>query len=360
MKTKRNWILLAVVVALLVAGCGSAPEGTTTIRNNADMFREGGTGTLTINNKANFDVIIFAGNISQNNVLGGIRAGRSRTFDISTLKLPARNGSFLVRAASFETYDSRNSRNLRITETEVLYTGLVVYDLNDPRDRTDLNIFSGINASQKEYIYVSNTSKYVLELRLTTPSGEKIATLAPLQENKKIFLTPLDDGMWYNFYATYVYINPQTNEITSFSARDRSERQRAIPEETGVNPMTFSGPGSSANIGYQVAFFRVDNQTMQSLNFNNGTDILADQRGQRLVRSGRLSTFELAALSGEAGQLYTNLNMELDNGTIQISRVSVKPGFVYDCIVTAEGYDVRETGVRSLLEDMQVSLFLDN
>jgi hypothetical protein len=305
-------------------------------------------------------VIIFAGKVANDNVLGGIRTGRSRTFDISALSLPSQNGSFLIRAASYTTY-SRKDR--RITEADVLYTGLVVYDLNDPRDATNINIYAGINQEQSEYIYVSNTSRFVLELRVDNPNGDKLATLAPLQENKRVFLSPLPQGMPYNFYATYVYIDPSTNEVKSFSARSRAERQRAIPDAESVRPMVFSGPSDTSDIAYQIGFFRVKNDVSEGFNLMDGTEWLADQKGRRFVASGQLQTFELAALSGDAGQLYTNLNLEFDSTkTLRFNRVLIKPGIVYDVSITSQNgsyvYDIRETAYKDKLEDMRVSLFL--
>jgi len=369
---KKTMVLLAVLILIpmtLFAGGKKEGDKNPVIKNDSGKnystvsgvdFKEGGTGSLTINNLASFDVIIFAGKVANNNVLGGIKAGKSRTFDLSKLSLPSKNGSFLIRAASVDTYAKRN---YKITEADVLYSGLVVYDLNNPKDKTDLNIFAGINESQETYIYVSNTSRFVLELRIDNPNGEKLATLAPVQENKKVYLTPKADGMPYQFYATYVYIDPSTNEIKPFVAKDRSERQRRIPSNEGVNPMVFSGPKDTSDISYLIGFVRMKNDTNESLNFMDGTTWLADQKGRRLVESGQYATFELPAMSGEAGQVYTNLNMEFDSTkTLRLNRFSIKPGVVYDLVITTSNgnpaYDIRETAYKDKLEDMKINLFL--
>jgi hypothetical protein len=365
---------VALLAVLSVLGCGSDGETrrdpavqndpgrdyATITGSDADLFAEGGRGSLTINNQASFDVIIFAGKVANDNVLGGIQARKSRTFDISALSLPAKNGSFLIRAASYTTYSGKSRR---ITEADVLYTGLVVYDLNDPRDATNINIYAGINQEQSEYIYVSNTSKFVLELRVDSPNGERLATLAPMQENKRVFLTPLPQGMPYSFYATYVYIDPTTNEVKSFSARSRAERVRRIPDAESVNPMVFSGPGDTSDIAYQVGFFRIKNDVSEGFNLMDGTAWLADQKGRRFVASSQMQTFELAALSGNAGQLYTSLSLEFDSTKIlRFNPVSIRPGIVYDVSITDRNgsyvYDIRETAYKDKLEDMRVSLFL--
>jgi len=373
MKTKRIWIVLTAIVALLAAGCvsGGNSNRNAVIQNDPGkdyvritgggaLFSEGGNGSLTINNQASFDVIIFAGKVTNNTVLGGIRAGKSRTFDISALNLQSKNGSFLIRAASFETF-SKN--NYRVTEADVVYSGLVVFDLNDPKDKINLNIFAGISDTEGPYIYVSNTSKFVLELRLDNPNGEKIATLAPLQVNKRVFLTPLPQGMPHQFYATYVYIDPSTNEIKSFVAKDLSERQRRIPNTETVNPMVFSGPKDTSQISYLVGFLRLKNDTNESFNFMDGTTWLADQKERRLVESGQISTFELPAMSGDAGQLYTNLNVEFDKTRpLRLNNISLLPGVVYDLTITIRNgnpaYDIRPTAYKDKLEDLKISLFL--
>ena len=376
MKVTRMAVLLAAALMVLYAGCGSTATNTrnpvietdsgkdyATIKGGADLFKEGGRGSLTINNQASFDIVIYAGKVTQNNVLGGIRAGKSRTFDLTTLRLPSKNGSFLIRAASFAKY-SRN--NMRVTEEDVLYAGLVVYDLRDSGDKINLNIYAGINGEQDTYLFVSNNSKFVLELRLDNPNGEKLATLAPLQVNKKVYLKPLSNGMPHQFFATYVYIDPKSNEVKSFVAKDLSERQRRIPRDDRDDPVpiVFAGPKNTSEIAFLVSFFRLKNDTSESLNFMDGGRWIGDQKGMRLVESGRSSTFELAAMSGgDQGQLYTNLNMEFDSTkTLRINRFNAKPGVVYDCIVTIQNgnpaYDIRETGFRDKLEEMRVNLFL--
>lgn len=370
MKVRQAFIALAVIAVLLAGGCGTQSvdknsqiqtdkgKGYASI-SSADLFKEGGSGSLTINNQASFDVVIFAGKVNNNTVMGGIKAGKSRSFDLNTLSLPSKNGSFIIRAASYETYDRKN---LRITEEDIVYAGLVVYDLANPKDKTNLNIFAGISQANETFIWVSNTSKFVLELRVGTPAGEKLATLAPFQTNKAIPLTPQQRNMPYEFYATYVYINPQTNEITNFAAKGMEDRQRRIPSSTSVNPMVFPGPTDTSSISYLNAFLRVKNDSNWGLNLMDGTTWLFDQKGIPLVESGMLATYDLPALSGEAGQLYTNLNMEFDNmRTLRINRLSVRPGVVYDLVVTMNNsnlaYDVRETQRKDILEDLRMSLF---
>ena len=326
----------------------------TTIPSNSNMFREGGTGTLTITNQASFDIIIFAGNIDPRNILGGIRAGRERTFDLRNSINLRGNGSFMIRAASFETYGQVN----RITEEHILYSALVVYDLDQPTDKTHLNIYAGIDKDRDEWIYVSNSSRFVLELRLDTPNGEKLATLAPWHEGKQLFLTPLPNGMPYSFYPTYVYVDPKTNEIRNFGAKGE-DRRWEIPD-TRVTPIVFSGPESSSDIMYRLGFIRVKNDTNENFQFKDGGTILPDQKTRRMVATGQLSTFELPADSPERGRRYANLNIEFQNRrTLQVDPTEIKPGWVYEVTISGSPGNYRASPFRPIeyrdkLEEMEM------
>jgi len=242
---------------------------------------------------------------------------------------------------------------------------LVVYDLNDPHSKTHLNIFGGVSEGN-EFIWVSNKSKFVLELRVGTPNGEKLATLAPSQVNKAIPLVQNRQGnatMPYEFYPTYVYIDPKTNEQRSFSSKGQEERWRRMPSATVVNPMEFTGPSDTSSISYLVGFLRISNQTNQSANPRNGGTWMFDQKGIPLIEGGQILTFELPSLSGAAGQPYTGLSIEFDRWPeMPIRRIDIKPGVVYDLLITTKdgrpAYDYRETAPKDYLDDMKISLFL--
>jgi hypothetical protein len=363
-------IAMVTLVALFMVGCAGV---STADRNpvievdegkdfacidSDDLFKEGGAGSLTINNKASFDVVIFAGKISNNKVLGGIKAGKSRAFDLSKMGLIDKNGSFLIRAASYKTY---TKSCLQMREDDVLYSGLVVYDLNDSNDRVNMDIFVGIQESKQEYIYATNHSPFVLELRLNHPAGDKIATLHPNQDNKKIYLTPLDDGMPYTIYPSYVYVDPKSNEIKSFLSKSEKDRYRERPENDGVSPLMFKGPESTSDIGYAVGFLRLKNSTPEGLNLRDGMTWLKDQKGSRFVRSGKATTFELSA---ESSQAYRGLNVEFDRAALmKIASLQVERGVIYDLEIYEENgnyeYNVQASGFKDKLEDMKMSLLFE-
>jgi hypothetical protein len=353
---KVNIFLLAVVALFMIA-CGTKTVETVSTDRKADV------GSVSIHNGTDFDVVIFAGRVSYGNVWGEIQAGQSRAFDLNALPLPERSGSFLVHAVSNQSYTKRQKL---ITPNDILYTALVVYNLNDPNDRTIINIFDKIQESQREYIYANNNSPFILELRLDIPNGEKIATLPPFASNTKIYLTPLSDGMPYTIYPSYVYVDPESNEIKRFLSASETDRYKAIPMSDGYYPLGFNGPSDTSNIQYNYAFLRIRNNTNEGLSFKYGEMMLADQKGRRHIASGELQTFELSSLSGDLGQIYSNLNVEFDNtkNSFPIKpSISVKSGVVYELVVSeqngAYGWEIKEVGFKERVEDMTMSLLFE-
>lgn len=317
-------------------------------------------GSLTINNETNDDLVIFVGKVEKSAVLGGISKNSTRTFNLKNVDGIAESGSLLIRAATYELYRGK----ARVTDEDVVFTGLVVYNLKDPSDRSNLSIFKGVDTQQQTCIYVSNESEnFVLELRMGNPSqGEVLATLAPLTTNKRIYLSPRDDGLSYDFYPTFVYVNPKTNEKTSMNA-GKTDRKRAVPEAVGgpITPIRFTGP-SAATVGYDVAFLSLQNDTDSGIEFRNAGTILKDQKGVGFTASGRSAVYELTSTNGESGQTYSALTMVFDDfseKTITVQKL--KPGFKYELIVTAMNgnyeYDIREVGKKSIVEDARIQLF---
>lgn len=373
MKSKFSWVtfILIVLSVCVLGGCASSNVSKTSTKTASSITIQSKEvnfnserGSLTISNDTAKDVVIFVGKVEKGNLLGGIYAGKSRSFDLSKISDIPANGSLLIRAATFETY---NKKNAIITEDDVIYTGLVVYNLNDSGDRINLSIYKGVDSSQQSCVYVSNESQYyVLELRLgNAAQGEIIATLPPLTTNKRIYLTPRDDGFAYDFYASFVYVNPKTGEKTSMNP-GKEDRRRAFPESAlgEITPLRFEGP-SASNIGYDVAFVSVQNDTSSGIEFRNGETTLKNQKGIRFTASGRTDVYEIASKHGENGQTYTALKFEFDDFSKKtIAPYVFKPGYKYELVITDMNgnyeYDIREVGIKSLVEDARIELFNEN
>ena len=369
MKKRMFVFSFVLLIFAVMAGCVSTDSsaktgGRSVTLRDKDVSFSSEPGSLTIQNNASVDLVIFAGKVERNAILGGVRAGKPRTFNLGKIEGIPENGSLLIRAATFETYKGK----ARLTEADVIYTGLVVYNLKDKFEKSQLTIYENVDVSQKTCIYVSNESEnYILELRLGNPGqGEVIATLPPLQSNKRVYLAPSsEDGLGYAFFPTFVFVDPRTGEKTSMNG-GKTDRKRAIPEPVGSNvtPIRFSGPSKSM-IGYDVAFINLQNDTGSAIEFRNAETVLKNQKGWRLTPSGRIDVYEIQSTNGDAGQLYSALTFEFDDYSKKtMSPYKFKPGYKYDVVVTQVNgnyqYDIREVGQKSLVEDARIQLFMEN
>jgi len=366
MKTKRNWIFLTAVAALLAIGCGSAPAGTTLKISEAD-FQSDRNGILTINNFTAFDVAIFAGKVERGNFIGAIKAKSSRAFDISRIPNIPEKGAFLFRATSYQTLNSKGK--VGITEEDVVYTGLVAYDLSRPDRKIDRTIFSNVDDQQDTFIYVSNVTKYVVELRVDSADGEKVGVLSPGQRNKKLWIKPHPDGLSYRFFPTYIYINPNTGEMDAFTDEVNKDGTLFQPRQAGaqIRVVEFDDPAAKpGGKQYNVAFIRLQNDTNGLLNFETARNAyIKNTRGTVATDPGDSDIYEIAADTGAAGRTYTNMGVEHDRGHFTFAPpITFKPGYEYTVVVTAMNgnyqYAYRELGLKSEVEENRINLFLEN
>ena len=360
MKRRYIFCFALILITALPIYAKKKDSGVVELKKKELSFKSE-PGSLFINNATPEDVVVFAGKVEKDSVLGGIHGNETRSFNLNGLSGIPQNGSLLIRVATYEVY----KRKARITEEDVIYTGLVVYNLTDSSDRAELSIYKGIDSDQEYCIYVSNLSpNFVLELRKDTPTqGEIIATLPPLQRHKQVFLTPQSNGYGYDVYPTFIYVNPKTGEKTAMMGKAAdAELVDPYPVNGGdINEYEFEGPNSN-NITYKVSFLNVSNNTKKGLEFRNGTNSLPNQRGRRNTMSGRTDVYEVPSLNGDAGQVYTGLICRFPGDVkVTIEKYTFKPGFVYDITVTDINgnyeYDIREVGKKSLVDDARISLF---
>ena len=355
--------MAAVFTLALVTGCASSPKnsGSTVELKAKNVSFKSEAGNLSIKNDTTVDVVVFAGKVEKDCVLGGIKKGQERSFDLSKLPGIPNNTSLMIRVASYETYRGK----ARITEEDVIYTGLVAYNLGD---KNYLTIYRNLDMSRESCFYASNESEnYVLELRLDKPSqGDVLATLAPLETNKRIFLKPKDDGNPYAIYPTWIYIDPNTNEKTAITSK-KEDRRRVNPQPDGKDAYLkpFEGPSVSTGIVYHVAFINVQNDTNSGIVFQNGPNPLKNQNGIQFTPGGKPNdVYEIPSENGDSGQKYTGLSIEFDNfSKMAIAPTTFMPGYKYELVITEMNgnyeYDIREVGKKSLVEDSRIQLFME-
>ncbi|GHV74357.1 hypothetical protein AGMMS49940_16590 [Spirochaetia bacterium] len=364
---------MAVLAAmLLVFGCGSAPSAnggsgsTTVVIKDSDFQTESG-GKLFITNMAQTELALFVGRPERGNFIGAVGTGanghsKSRGFDLNKIVGLPDKGTFIIRAASFTKVNEKKSI-AAITEEDIIYSGLIVYDKSNS-ERVEHDIFAGIDINQKTFIHLTNLTNYVLELRLDASDGPKVAVLSPRQSLKKVWIEPKDTGFAYMLFPTYQYLDPNTGELNVFSDDEYVNGKEFEPEPLGSEQreIIFAGPGKGKP-HYNVAFIRVQNDTSELLQFQTAEgNYKRNERGTLNTSPGRTDVYQVDAGSVDAGKVYTAAGFQISRKLWPIGRQVVKPGHVYELIATgANGtyqYDgLRDVGEKSVADDIRVNLF---
>jgi hypothetical protein len=348
----------------VIAACVSTPAGTTTLKLSEADYQSAPNGILEIRNNTNFDVGIFVGKVERGTFIGAIRAGQVRNFDIAKLPGLPQKGAFLFRATSMTTLNSKGL--VGVTEEDVLYTGLVAYDLTQPDRRISRDIFRRVDDAQETFIYVSNITKYVLQLRIDSPDGDVVAVLSPGQRNKKLWIRMQEDGLPYRFFPTYVYVNPNTGEMDAFTdeVNKTGPRFEPAPKGSDVQVITFDDPATHpGGKQYNIAFVKLQNDTNGLLSFETAQGMYKkNTRGTVNTRQGNTDVYEIASDNGDAGRTYSNMGVEHDAGHLVFAPpVKFMPGYEYTIIVTNMNgnyqYAVSDPVKKSEIEENRINLF---
>ncbi|GHV90484.1 hypothetical protein AGMMS50268_09870 [Spirochaetia bacterium] len=363
--------ITVLAAMLLVFACGSAPTTNqngapyATVTINDRDFQSEPSGKLKINNMSGVELAIFVGRVEKGNLIGAIGTGanghpRSRQFDLNKIAGLPQKGTLLFRATSFQTFNKKGLAG--VTEEDVIYTGLIAFDRSSP-DSIEQDIFRNIDGSQQTFIHVTNRSPYVLQLRLDSSDGDTVAVLAPGQRLKKLWISGRDDGLPYEFFPTYVYVDPKSGEMNAFSDKENVNGKRFEPEPAGtdVREITFTGP-SSGGPQYNVAFIRLQNDTDSLLNFMTAEgNYKKNDRGTVNTSPGRTDTYQIDSSNAAAGRMYTAAGIRSDSGFSPIGRIDVLPGHIYELVVTNMNGTYQaafnDVGIKSIVDSIRVDLF---
>jgi hypothetical protein len=263
-KKKLTVLLSLFFVLLVVMGCITppVPAGTTQLTINAADFESDRNGILTLNNFSSTDVAVFAGRVDRGNFIGAIKARGSRQFDLTKIPNLPKSGAFLFRVTTYEVLNKKGK--VGITEEDVIYTGLVSYDGDRPDRQINQDIFRNIDDQFETFVYVTNLSKYVVELRLDSSTGDKVGVLSPGHRNKKLWIKRQSDGLPYRFFPTYIYVNPNTGEMDAFTDTVNLTGQQFIPMPASSIQAVYEFKDPKDQPGgkqFNVAFIKLNNDS---------------------------------------------------------------------------------------------------
>ncbi|MDR2446316.1 MAG: hypothetical protein LBD58_03345 [Treponema sp.] len=330
--------VVIVMAALMAGGCGSIQSGMqiSTAKEAQKVnvnFNSEPTGILTVTNNVNDSLILFAGSIANGSIIGGIHNGPSakRTFDVFD-DVPEPSGSFLLRAVREAAYRQYGSA---VPEDEVIYSRLITYDKTKRDEKTNITIDSRVGGDA--IIYFENDSSMVLEIRLDSPVGDKIATLPPFQRKKAIHLNA--DPYGYTYFPTYVYYDNGQKQLQSITTNDLAAGRSMRPIIPGSGedvPFVVFPKPNTPDITAPVATVLVRNASNNGAFFREGTAPKTSGRGNVMINSGGTETYELDMHRQKEAKI-PGLNIDTRRGESNVILVNkdllFKAGYVYTIVL---------------------------
>jgi hypothetical protein len=310
-------------------------------------------GTLTILNNVSKDMVIFQGQTpSANNILGGVKATSSKTFDISDAVDDFAVGGFMVvRGMTLDEYN-KNKSNLSLAKIE--YSAMATYG-QGKKFRTEISPnYTG------DFAYrVTNLGRIGMELRKDSPDGEKIGYLPSLASNMLLYADRTDG---FAIFPVFVYYSRSTGQVTTLNATSQFETISVSPRPaTGGEIQAYTLPADQgatwdsikATLSSPVAYVTVTNSVAnQSARVTlSGTNRINSQNGYDSIGSGETLTYEIKSTDAGTAQaiVLTYYNQALQIPVLKDSATPVlKNGYDYTIAVsgsgqTAAGYTVTIT-----------------
>ena len=301
MKKRMLISSIGLLVFAILAGCVSTPQKQVARDMKALSFANQANGELELVNMTGYELVIFAGNIDRKNILGGIHAGNTRSFDFRPY-VSSQSGAFLCRAVNKAVYEEKGGK---LSERDVLWAKLVVFG----DKKSSFTIVGEVGGDGK--LLFENASPYPVEIRLNGTTGEVFKTLTHYCKEQYVYVTPNDRG--YAYFPTYLVYDKTTGKVNSVTVNE-DDGQSARPVEGSKTPQTITFPNPNSKLyGAKVAYLTVKNESGKAFIFRNDNTEVSSQNGYKMINSGETLTFELDAT--EAGKTYRSLNADFRFGS---------------------------------------------
>lgn len=235
---KRLFLLILVsLITLAFFSCSDGGddknEGGNSAIDNISWSNES-AGTLKVQNDTDKDVVLFQGQTpSVSNILGGVRANSSRTFDISDDVDDFDTGGYMILRGISKSEYEKNQQDFSVAKIE--YSAMVTYG-SGKKFSVEINP----RCFGDYYYKLANTGRIGIELRRDSPDGEKIGYL-PSYTNYTFYA---DSGEAITIFPVYVYYNKSTGEVFAIKS-DNSDSitvaPRHVSDSSGIT-INFSAP----------------------------------------------------------------------------------------------------------------------
>ncbi len=372
-KIKKISVLLVFISFLsMIMSCdlltGKNENSKTDGNDSLVSWTTEANGTLKIANNTAKDMVVFNGQTpAVNSIIGGVKAGSNRTFDISDDVDDFSVGGYLVlRAMSYDEFVAKKSN---LSNAKIEFSAMATYG-QGKKYTVDINpAYSG------DYYYkVTNSGKVGIELRKDSPDGEKIGYLPALATNYTLYA---DSSDAISIFPVYVYFSKTTGQVTTIKAKDHFDSVTVGPRPvTDSSVVSIELPAEGIkwedivdSLTSPVAYITCTNTvTNQGAFFTKaGTIRLKAQNGYDLLNGGETNTYEISSTDAGTEQ---NLIVTLYNGSIKVpvkdsagNTIAIKNGYDYTISIKFNGTDrtdssnysaeIKEVGKRDISDEIE-------
>jgi len=230
----KRFLTVLAIFMVVFAGCDSGDSNGTDAGGKYDhyytgTYRNNQDGTVEVGNESQYDMLLFAGTISINSIVGGVKAGSSTTVNFSTETDFQSGGYKILQAVKEAEFDAHSMA------AAVDWKALITY-------RDDRRFRATISFEEGPYQYkVSNmSSSFFLELRKNSPEGEKITFLGKAETNKVIYCSNNDE---ITVFPVWINFDTETKSIVIFTPTDYNSSATVVPKLPGdVSSYVFNEP----------------------------------------------------------------------------------------------------------------------
>lgn len=355
MKAKKNFVLCSFVciltMSMMLISCDmiTGQKETVTKSEKSDVsYTSEANGTLKISNNTAKDMVVFIGQTPNiNNVLGGVKAGSNRFFDISDDVDDFDVGGYIIlRAMSQDEFDAKKSV---LASAKIEFSAMATYG-QGKKFSTEINpSYTG-----DYYFKVTNNGPVGIELRKDSPDGEKLGYLPALATNYTLY-TNTTEGM--SIFPVYVYYSKTSGKVHTVKSDSHFDSVTVAGRplsDTSVVSIELPAQGVKwedivGNLSSPVAYISCTNNiTNQGAYFTKaGTTRLKAQNGYDMLNPGELNTYEVQS-TVEGSDL--NLIVTLYNGQIKVpvkdsngNSVIIKNGYDYNVTISYNGEGVQDS-----------------
>ncbi len=341
-------LLFIILTMLFSCDTTTTDKNTENEESNGISYDSEPNGTLKIANNTAKDMVVFLGQTpSVSNILGGVKAGSNRFFDISDNVDDFDIGGYLILRAMSEDEYTKNKTTLSLAKIE--YSAMATYG-QGKKFSTEINpSYTG-----DYYFKVMNSGRIGIELRKDSPDGEKLGYLPALATNYTLYANS-PEGM--AVFPVYVYYSKSKGTVNTVKVTDRFDSVMIGPRPlTDKTVPTIEMPAKGikwedivGKLSSPVAYITcTNNVTNQGAYFTkSGSTRLIAQNGYDLLNSGELNTYEIASTDVGTDQ---NLIVTFYAGAIKVpvkdidgNKILIRNGYDYNVTISYNGKGVEDS-----------------